>query len=157
LTCPVKTAQQTLRTFGYQQLFGHNFLSRKTVCLSKQQLLKIITLLVVSVLAYAVQFVQAETRLRMVLNNGTVSPNMTCNANDQALIYRAFERPLNRRNLRKVANSGSNERAVTFVDSLEDAHRDLDEIGSASYCRDECKNIGNCYKTGCHWYVGKRQ
>jgi hypothetical protein len=121
--------------------------------------MKITAFIVANVLAHAVQFVQAETRLRMVLNNGIVSPNMTCNANDLALIGKAFDQPLNRRNLRKVVNTGSNERAVTYVDSLEDAHRDLDEIGSASYCRDECKGItGICYKTGCHWYsTGKRK
>jgi hypothetical protein len=124
--------------------------------------MKITAFLVVNVLAHAVHFVQAETRLRMVLNNGIVSPNITCNANDLALINQAFEKPLNRRNLRGVQRALNNDQSDVFNAGNhfeEDDHRDLQK--SLSQCRNECGYLEPgvyCFKTGCQWYrVGDRK
>ena len=120
---------------------------------------------VICVIVEAAYVAQAETMLRLILNNGITTPEMSCSAVDNILISKVFDRPLNRRNLR----SNSVEKVDRPMDKLHvidhsdnnnnDEDRHLQFVGTASYCRDECRGYatGHCYKTGCGWYNNKRR
>lgn len=122
--------------------------------------MKIISIFVI---ANAICVVQAETMFRMILNNGVADPELYCTAEDNKLITKVFDRPLNRRNLRSIVDhvdrqiDFTNEMDQTNYDSGED--RDLQAFGSAAYCKDECRGVvsGYCHKSGCTWYNKRRR
>ena len=111
----------------------------------------------VGVIANMICAVQAETMLRMILNNGIVDPNLSCTSEDNALISKVFERPLNRRNLRSGATLDQIvDRPIDYIQEIDsnEGDRELQAFGSPAYCQNECRYVasGYCYKSGCHWY-----
>ena len=109
----------------------------------------------IGVIANTLSVVRAETLFRMILNNGIADPALSCTADDNKLIGKVFDRPLNRRNLRS-----SNEEYVDRpIDFMHEEDRELQAFGSLAYCRDECRGVvsGYCHKTGCTWYNKRRR
>ena len=124
----------------------------------------VIIAVLLCVLANKANVVQGETMLRMLLNNGIVVPGLLCNKKDNALIAEVFERPLTHRQLRSTNNIAPMNHPITYIDEIEqlydhDEHRHLQFVGSASYCRDQCRGVtsGYCHKTGCTWYNKDRR
>jgi hypothetical protein len=119
----------------------------------------------VGLIANAIYVVNAETMLRMILNNGIADPSMSCTKEDKILISKAFDQPLNRRNLRSSATvDGTVDRPIDYIQEIEQNYdnagdRDLQAFGSQAYCKDECRGYvsGQCWKSGCTWYNKRRQ
>jgi hypothetical protein len=118
----------------------------------------------VGLVANAIYVVQAETMLRMILNNGITDPSMSCTAVDNILISKVFDRPLNRRNLRSSTTlNQAVDRPIDYIQEIEHSNdneedRELQQ-SSAATCKRECEGIasGYCYKTGCTWYNKNRK
>ena len=108
----------------------------------------------------------AETMLRVVFNNGTVTEGLSCDDKESKLISKVFDRPLDRRrNLRSSSDMNHADRPIDFYqDEItprygSDDGRDLQAVGSPAYCRDECRGIaaGQCFAAKCGWYNKHRR
>ena len=113
---------------------------------------------IIVILSILVNATSADVMLRMLFNNGVVEEGQSCTADDDMLISKVFDRPLNRRNLRSSE--------LTYVDRPIDsfheiipAVRDLYVVGSPGYCKEECRGwaAGECRATSCGWYNKKRR
>ena len=118
----------------------------------------------VGFIAKTICVVQAETMFRMIFNNGTADPSMSCTAEENALISQVFNRPLNRRNLR--SSSGADDQPVDLtIASIQEAEQiyvnngDRELAESLAYCTNQCQTHakGFCYVSGCAWYNAKRR
>ena len=119
--------------------------------------------IVVSIFVNAVDMVQAETMVRMIINDGIVIPGLSCSAEDNVLISNVFDRPLNRRNLRSSTIVENSVHPIDIVHEIDQSYgsndKDRNLQHTASYCRDQCRGMatGYCTAVGCSSYNKKRR
>jgi hypothetical protein len=106
--------------------------------------------------------VQAETMLRVIFNNGIADPSLSCSAQDNLLVSRVFERPLNRRNLRSSATSDQMARSpIDYIQEIKQSNGNGEdrELQAPAHCKEDCRGYvtGQCRAIGCASYNKNRR
>ncbi len=113
---------------------------------------------IIVILSIFVNAASADVMLRMLFNNGIAEEGQSCTADDELLIAKVFEQPLNRRNLRS-SDLTYVDRPIDSFQEITPAGRDLQAVGSPAYCKEECRGqaAGHCRVTRCGWYNNQRR